>query len=70
MKDSKIQAYSLLHSQSCCPMLDIRGKISGDPLAKIYTFVEGNPAGKGLVKFEDNTFWKFSNELDEQGKKN
>jgi hypothetical protein len=21
------------------------------------------------VKFEDDTFWKFSNELDEQGKK-
>jgi hypothetical protein len=25
-------------------------------MGKIYAFVEGNPAGKGLVKFEDDTF--------------
>lgn len=45
------------------------GKNQRGPTGKIHAFVEGNPAGKGLVKFEDNTFWNFSNELDEQGKK-
>jgi hypothetical protein len=32
------------------------GKNQRGPTGKIHAFVEGNPAGKGLVKFEDNTF--------------